>query len=366
MSDALDGVKPILNHYDLAPTTISQYGRALKVTTGRGTYALKTLSFQIEARFLDTVNSLHSHGFPMLPIFLTKYGEPLVRMNNQCYYLSPWVEDLSRNVNRKWEIMIDRLAWLHRRTKQPVSQNVKHERAKVENHYRWEESQMALERFIFQAEHKTYPSPFEQRIFLLFHRIMSDAEHAKSIVGSLQKSEDKESQERVVLCHGKPSIDHIVLSEKGPYFINFEHAYWGSPVHELAHVFQSSEAKPDYLLRFYTQYQGVNSLTVNEKKLLMAELMRPDPFEHLMKNYRETSRKSELSFIEQLHELCERRQHLQLLFHQLETEISDETNPPLDPPLEETNIESNEQNENNNVEGRGPENGSDHLENGEG
>lgn len=367
MADTLEGVKRILTHYDLIPDGVVRHGHVYKVTSSRGTYALKQLPIQNEREFLDIQNIIRSYNVPALPTYTTKYGEPMVRMNQSIYYLSPWIEDQSFNAERKWEALVDRVSWLHRRTSREA---LAYDRVEVDSEqmsYEWEQHRLALEEFMFHAEHQPYPSPFEQRILLLFHRIMADLEAAWNMNKTLHQSDDNDpSEKRVVLCHGEPKPEHVHFSEMGPYLLNFDHAYWGSPVSDLVSIYQSPELNPRWMIRLYNQYQTVHQLTADEKRLLIAGLMKPEPFERLMKQYRANNKQSELFFLGQLHELSERRQQLQELFNYLEKEISDEANRPLDPSLEETDIKSNQQDENNNVERRGPKNRSDHLEDGEG
>ena len=364
MSEGFEEAKKVLNHYNLEPQSMTQIGSVYKVITSWGTFGLKQLPIEEERQFHETQSILKSRGISTLTILSTRYGEPLVRAGQHLYYLTPWLENSMKSNYRKWEILIDRLAWLHRRTSVafPVDSNRFSGGFLSENDA---SRQTTVEAFIYKAEHQIYPSPFEQRIILLFPRIIADADMARNF-DKMQGKKDGETDERIVLCHGKPKLEHIFLSERGPYLINFDHAQWSTPVSDLKAIILSEEMQPDLIIRLYEQYQSVSPLTIDEKRWLVRQILYPESFERLIERYTKAKDRSEIDFIGKLHDLCERRQQLQLFITYLEKEISDEANKTLDPSLEETNIESYEQNEDDHIKRRGKENSSDHLENGEG
>ncbi|MGV3487941.1 MAG: hypothetical protein ACO1OC_05070 [Tuberibacillus sp.] len=361
MTQSLKDLEQVLQAYGLVPISVTQKNNVYKVITSSGAFALKSLARDKEYPFMQIQSALRTNGVHALPVFITNNGELFVRTNHQSYYLTPWADDEVRNDFLKWEGLIGRLAELHRKTGKWVPRAVMQsgeERTDWPNHF------AVLERFMDQAEHQPYPSPFEQRLLLLFHRIMGDAEKAYRIKDELSRRQPEE--ERVVLCHGRPQIDHIGMFQREAYLFNWEHAYWGSLVSDITQCFRSCDLDPEWIIRLYDQYQSGHPLKVSEKKYLLSELLLPDAFVDIVRRYREKKAGSEWKAVAELHELCEKRERMEAVFTYIEKEISDETKVESDPPLEKTDIETNEQDQNDDIEGRRPENGPDHLKDGKG
>jgi|GEM_PF-2668213 len=340
-------IQQVLKQYGLYSDHALQIGEVYKIITPRGSFMLHALKSGDEAGFLEALAVLDRHRIAHLPIYFTLDGTPFAKTEGGSYYLTPWIEENVRHPYEKWERIIAKLAVLHRKTKTALPSGAAYERPDV----RFD----IMEIFMDKAEHRVYPSPFEQRIFLLYSRIRGDAERAESLFA---EGQDAEGQ-AVSFCMRRVSCAHVIVYNGETYFLDFTQAEWRSPVTDLADFFRAEKLSSEWMIRLYGQYQTVNPLSREEKKALLANLLFPTPFLKLIASYQSQSPVRELKFITDLHVLCERRQDWQAFFSFLEKDIAES-----DPALQETNVEADQDDQNDDIESRRPENSTNHLENG--
>ncbi|WP_257346346.1 spore coat protein YsxE [Pseudalkalibacillus decolorationis] len=304
---SVDGV--ILYYYDLFPEKIESYGQVQKITTSRGSYALKEAKMDQEQMtwFLHCMERLGEIGYNrVVPIVPTKYGDPYVFNGYHFYYLTKWLENDARTSFQYEDFMIDELGKIHSNTvkAQSFSEEV------VKDSYgalvrRFEERQLEMERFTEMSERQTYISPFELRYLSQFHRLMRMAEDAKQHVVGWYQGCEEEKRYRSVLCHGRPFRGHIVLDQLGEgNFINFEKTILDTPVRDLAYFYRAAAHYPEWseqaALEWLGQYERHLPLLPEEKLLLASYLKFPEPVFSTIQTYQGTHELSQLELVRRL------------------------------------------------------------------
>lgn len=308
----------ILFLYDLQPKKIEQHGKVSKIVTSRGSYALKetTLNTEQQAWFRHVLERLYSLRFPVVPLLPTKYGDILVNRGGSLYYLMPWIQEQEPTRYVKAESVLDLTANLHFLTvkEQDYSPDmVESSQALLEK--RWGEQQVEFEQFASSAEHHVYQSPFELQFLSHFHQLMSRAEEAKSHLKSWKDKSLDTKQLRTVLCHGKLSPHHVIMTQNKPALINFERAVLDTPVRDLAIFLRRAclylTLDADQWYRMLNSYETIFPLNDEERTLLKSYLTYPEPFYNLLNQYKHPENKmNELTFVQ-------RFEHHLLQFNQM-------------------------------------------------
>jgi spore coat protein YsxE len=304
---SIDGM--ILYYYDLFPERVESYGKVQKITTKRGTFALKESDMNVEQMnwYLHCMDRLHEIRYErVVPITPTKYGDPFVVINNRYYYVTKWVENDARHDFVYEDFIIEELGKLHVNTvkAQTFSEEV------VKDSYtglirRFEHRQLEMERFTEVAERQTYISPFELRYLSQFHKMMRIAEDAKQKVTEWYEGCAENKRYRSVLCHGRPFRGHVVPDQLGEgSFINFERAVLDTPVKDLAYFFRTAAQYPEWseqsAIQWLERYENHLPLLKEEKILLASYLKFPEPIYATIQSYQGSTDTSQLEFVRKL------------------------------------------------------------------
>ncbi len=306
-SMSVDGI--ILYYYDLFPEKIESYGRVQRITTKRGTFALKETTMNKEQMdwFLHCMDRLNELGYDhVVPLTLTKYGDPYVIAKNRYFYVTRWYESDSRSSFPYEDFIIDELGKLHANTvkAQSFSEDV------IKDSFnglsrRFEQRQLEMERFTELAERQTYISPFELRYLSQFHKMMRIAEEAKQKVSEWYKGCEEHKRYRSALCHGRPFRGHVVQDGLGEgSFINFERAILDTPVRDLAYFFRTAAQYPEWseqrAIEWLDRYESHLPLLPEEKVLLASYLKFPEPVFSTIQLYQGSSDISQLELVRKL------------------------------------------------------------------
>ncbi|MGM7702202.1 spore coat protein YsxE [Pseudalkalibacillus sp. Hm43] len=306
-SISIDGM--ILYYYDLFPERVESYGKVQRITSKKGTFALKETHMGPEEMnwFLHCMERLHELKYDhVVPITPTKYGDPYVVVNNRYYYVTKWHEHDSRNQFAYEDFIIDELGKLHANTvkAQSFSEEV------VNDSYagllrRFEHRQLEMERFTEVAERQTYISPFELRYLSQFHKMMRIAEEAKHRVTEWYNGCAEHQRYRSVLCHGRPFRGHVVQDQLGEgNFINFERAILDTPVRDLAYFFRTAAQYPEWsehnAMQWLNRYESHLPLLMEEKALLASYLKFPEPVFSTIQLYQGSPDTSQLDLVRKL------------------------------------------------------------------
>ncbi len=286
------------------------FGRIYKVYTDQGVYALKSIAPEHRMDFVRHVQRLYQKGYNRaVPVYITQDGRYGVLHENRLYYLMPWLTDEeSGERNEKHLRMFRELARIH--TISVKEMEVDPEEREV--HYDqtnelWEKQQEFAEEFAKGCERKWYMSPFEL-MYCSYHLDVSQA-----LSYSLKKLKDwydntkEEDKVRTAVIHGKVSVRHFLMNERGfGYFINFENARQ-APIHfDLLPFFvkycNTYPIQCDQCVEWLYHYKKHFRLKEEEMLLFLSYLAYPGTMIQTLKDYseRKYEYKSEYQYVKQL------------------------------------------------------------------
>ncbi|MDP4171124.1 MAG: spore coat protein YsxE [Bacillota bacterium] len=299
----------ILNNYSIQPYFVEDYGKVHKVYANKGTFALKTILPQQGTDFIRHVHYLYQKGFNrIVPVYPTMDGRYAVLDENHLYYLMPWLPNEEKeNRNERHQQLFRELARLHTLSAREIT--VKKE-DRTEHHEKTlqqlDKNQELLDGFIEDCEKKSYMSPFELLFSLYYHEISQALKFSKTKFEEWFESTKDQEKARMVVIHGKVSTEHFLYDEKGyGYFINFENARYGSPIHDilpfLSRTLKTQPKQNEDAIDWIQHYLKYFPYKKDEKLLLLSYLAHPLPIIQVVENYLQKKRNAnELKFIRQL------------------------------------------------------------------
>jgi spore coat protein YsxE len=308
-SNRLEVLAPILNNYHIEPYFVEDFGPVQKIYSNKGTFALKKIVPSIGTDFIHHVHTLYQKGYNrIVPIYPTMDGRYGVLYEQDLYYLMPWMpNDLKENLEQKNLQLFRELARLHTLSVKeiPVS---KEERTE---HYektvqQLEKNQEFLDGFIDECERKTYMSPFELLYCLYYNEISQALRFSKSKFEEWYENSKEAEKARMVITHGKLSSEHFLYDDRGyGYFINFENARYGSPIHDmlpfLSRSLNTMPKRNDDTINWVFHYFKYFPYRADEKLLFLSYLAYPIPVIQVAESYfRKQQSKIELKWVRQL------------------------------------------------------------------
>ena len=199
------------------------------------------------------------------------------------------------------------LARLHTLSAKEIEMNkeerTEHYEKTIQQH---EKQQEFLDGFIDECEKKTYMSPFELLYCLYYNEISQALRFSKTKFEEwYEKTKDNEKA-RMVITHGKLSSEHFLYDDKGyGFFINFENARYGSPIHDLlpylSRALNTNPKRSDTAIDWVYHYFKYFPFKEDEKLLFYSYLALPIPIIQVAESYYRKSRpKNELKYVRQL------------------------------------------------------------------
>lgn len=308
-SNQLEAVRPILRNYFIEPYFVEDYGIVQKVYSNKGTFALKRIPPTTGTDFIRHVHLLYQKGFNrIVPIYPTMDGRYAVLHENNLYYLMPWMpNDQKEDRNHKHHQLFRELARLHTLSAKEVAVS-KEERTE---HYEktiqeMEKQQEFLDGFIDECEKKTYMSPFELLYCLYYNEISQALRFSKAKFEEWYEINKELEKARMVITHGKLSSEHFLYDDRGyGFFINFENARYGSPIHDLlpylSRALDTTPQRNDTAIDWVYHYFKYFPFKEDEKLLFYSYLALPIPIMQVAESYyRKQGKKNEIKFVRQL------------------------------------------------------------------
>jgi spore coat protein YsxE len=303
-------LRPILNHYQVDPFFVEDFGKIQKIYSSKGTFALKRIEPHIGTDFVRHVHFLYQKGYNrIVPIYPTVDGRYAVLYEKNLYYLMPWLPNEMNNTrSERHKQLFRELARLHTLSAKEVSIK-KEERTE---HYektiaQYEKHQEFLDGYVEECEKKIYMSPFELLFCLYFNEIGQALRFSKSKFEEWYENTKDQEKARTVIIHGKISADHFLYDERGyGYFTNFEQAGIGSPIHDLlpflSHILNTRPQRNDECIEWVRHYYQYFPFKPDEKLLFLSYLAYPIPLIQVTEKYyhKAPNKRNELKFVKQL------------------------------------------------------------------
>ncbi|MCC3356539.1 spore coat protein YsxE [Bacillus sp. REN16] len=293
-------IGPILNKYNLQPTSFEQIGKVTKVMTNKGIYALKSISNKINPSFPTFLQQLFQQGYTRaVPIYPTIEGKYLVYDNQKFYYLMPWLHsDIPDHRGDHYHAFFNEIARIHLTTAR--KQKIDNEN-EITGHYetiikKWEERNQILERFVEEAEAKWYMSPFELQFCTYFYEVSLASSFARNQLDKWHELMMEKKSYRTTLTLNNLSDSHFLYDESGKgYLSNFERAGYANPTNDLVSLyFRILKTYPTLCtdcLEWFASYQSRFPLREEEFYLFLSHLTFPDPIYRCVRNYADQKRK---------------------------------------------------------------------------
>jgi spore coat protein YsxE len=302
-------VAPILKDYQIEPYFVEDYGSIQKIYANKGTFALKKIPPAVGTDFIRHVHLLYQKGYNrIVPIYPTMDGRYAVLYENNLYYLMPWLENNYREGREHKNLPLFReLARLHTLSAKEITVN-KEER---QEHYektmqQYEKHQDFLDGFMDECEKKTYMSPFELLYCLYYTEIRHALKFSKAKFEEWYENTKEIDKARMVINHGKLSSEHFLYDDRGyGFFINFENARYGSPIHDLlpylSRALNTNPKRNDDVIDWVYHYYKYFPFKEDEKLLFYSYLAYPIPMiQGVEKYYRKKRPKNELKLVRHL------------------------------------------------------------------
>jgi len=307
----LGSITPILQNYLVEPYFVEDYGIVQKVYSNKGTFALKKIPPTTGTDFIRHVHLLYQKGFNrIVPIYPTMDGRYAVLYENNLYYLMPWMpNDQKENRDQQNFELFRELARLHTLSAKEVTVN-KEERTE---HYettiqQLEKHQEFLDGFMDECEKKTYMSPFQLLYCLYYNEISQALRFSKAKFEEWYETTKEDEKARMVITHGKLSPEHFLYDDRGyGFFINFENARYGSPIHDLlpylSRALNTRPKRSDTAIDWVYHYFKYFPYKEDEKLLFNSYLALPVPIMQVVDSYyKKQGRKNEMKFVRKLQE----------------------------------------------------------------
>lgn len=306
---SLDEVSAILSSYGVKPYFVEDLGKIKRITSDKGTFALKSIPPVQGTEFIRHIQYLYQKGYNrVVPIYPTLDGRYAVLHHNMLYYLMPWLpNEVKEEHDDKNKKLFRELARLHTLSvrEYPIRKEVRKE------HY--ENTLLALEKdeeflvgFLERCEKKVYMSPFELQFCTYYNDIHSALRFSKQQLEDWYEKTKDEEKIRTVLIHGKLSTDHFLYDDKGyGYFMNFENAKPGSPYQDLLpYLFRTLKGFPKYSedsINWLQTYYNYFPLKDEEKQLMLSYFTHPTALLRVVQKYhKQQTPKKEMKYTKQL------------------------------------------------------------------
>ncbi|MFF2447737.1 spore coat protein YsxE [Neobacillus sp. NPDC058068] len=305
----LEAIYPILKDYLVEPYFVEDYGGVQKVYSNKGTFALKKIAPTIGTDFIRHVHLLYQKGFNrMVPIYPTMDGRYAVLHENNLYYLMPWMpNDHKEDREHKNQQLFRELARLHTLSAKEITvsneERTEHYEKTIEQ---MDKHQEFLDGFIDECEKKTYMSPFELLYCMYYTEISQALRFSKAKFEEWYEKTKEIEKARMVITHGKLSSEHFLFDDRGyGFFINFENARYGSPIHDLlpylSRALNTSLKRSDTALDWVYHYYKYFPFKEDEKLLFYSYLAYPIPVIQVAESYFRNPRpRKELKFVRKL------------------------------------------------------------------
>ncbi|MDC3412483.1 phosphotransferase [Terrihalobacillus insolitus] len=334
----LDPIREILQeyhveHFDYGKLT----NRTYKIDTYQTSYVLK--KSRLTSKSLPMWNRVYQLSAQeslasVLPVYMTRRRESYVSYNNEIYYLSPWKEkgdkqDQTDGIKSLYET----LGSIHYKTKQrqevwteDIEQKITHDKNRVKMY------QDTLIKYVEAYEKRHYMSPFELRVCMQYRDIQKVLSELDNWYDCYLEDFQDEPTVYHSLCHGNLKSQHVIQHSERTYFINWEKAFIGSPVHDLSiyffHTLSYHDNPIEQLATSFSVYQNKNPLLQKEISLLAISLLQPQSYFQILERYSEKKSDKAQPFQLKSLEQCYRRLlnglHLQEVLYDLRDETKEQ------------------------------------------
>lgn len=286
--------------YDIVPRTLESVRSAIKVTTDRGTFALKRYSYSTEKLLFiyQTLHYLRLSGYrSVVPFVPTRSGHAFVEADSGVYYVVPWVVGQTGNAlllkDENITAIFAQLGKLHRlgtQRQRALPSSLFEEGVLLQA--KWNKQIERLQTFRAVALAHSTRSPTDE-VFLahadhLFEMaIAATGRFEEWLAKQRDIANSSTAALRLTFCHGRPSLDHAVYGET-PHFISFDDASIDVAARDLAYLLRDLGARLGERMaveQWITHYAAEHPLSSAEVEILSISLHYPSPIIRFLERY---------------------------------------------------------------------------------
>ncbi|QDP40756.1 phosphotransferase [Radiobacillus deserti] len=291
----MDHIQEVLENYQIASTNIIPItSRVYKIQSHHLSFALKRSKLDENSlrKWQQVYNIANKqHLSSILPVFLTKGQDISYLYDGNYYYLSPWCE--SREVDEpehEMESFMKELGTIHKQSKQsyPFDRQLAGKQIKKEKK-QLNQMEHRLTSYVEKFERRRYMAPFELRVCTHYRDLIRAFHVLHEWYDTYLEEIEKMTSITISLCHGNLRSSHKVFQQDMTYFINWEHAYFGPPVQDLAsYLFYEAkyhDNRIDYIIQSLPVYEASNPLEEYEKNLLAIHSLNPSYYMNVIQRY---------------------------------------------------------------------------------
>lgn len=316
----------LLHEYDIVPTSMKQVQSVWKVTSDKGTFAVKISKQTAQHLAFVQQNLLYMQQAGVtgvLPFIPTKGGQPFIPLVDGAIYVVPWIEGATgKEIIQKphiLEAMFTQLGSMHRlgmgRYREQLG-TLFYEGERLQKS--WNGRINRLQEFREQVNKRVYPSPIDVVFMANIDQLLEVTIEATGRLEEWLKATEDAEEIRLTLCHGRLGIDHMIFAEQS-YFINFDHANLDFPARDLSFLLRhlisrmGDQTRLEGWLELYLQH---NSLTSDELEILNISLQYPSSVIQFLERYyteQFAGRWTELTLVRRFEKLIDEQQLLHYL-----------------------------------------------------
>lgn len=146
-----------------------------------------------------------------------------------------------------------------------------------------------LERLKLQVLNYEYRDEFDTRFLGEVNYIINELKICDSMIQAVDLKRINQNMEAIVLCHNDLAYHNILIKDQEAYFIDFDYCSVDYRVKDIAEFIVKSIKSTDYDKEMYgiiiDEYEAINRLDEEEKKLLRVFLRYPKEIVELIINY---------------------------------------------------------------------------------
>jgi len=283
-------ITAILHQYAILPQSIIRVtNRLYQIKANGKQYALKrskmkkdNLEMWLSVYDIANKNELYA----VLPLYLTKQNQLYTEMEEELYYLTPWIEGNSSTHSKDaLESILRQLGMIHLRTKK-IYKLKKDDIEKQFLPYQefCKDTEKQLLEILEAIEKKLYPSPYELQVLTHFRDVVDAVKISQQLVDRIILLTDSEPGWGTSLTHGSLQKSHLFEH----YLINWEQASFKHASLDLNDLFKNESADfgvGELLLTLFPAYLEENPFGALELAFLALYLLNPMEYLNLVKAY---------------------------------------------------------------------------------
>ncbi|MGM8364722.1 hypothetical protein ACLIBG_04470 [Virgibacillus sp. W0181] len=266
-----------------------------KINDGSSNFALKKSNLKKDSikKWVDVLHDANFYNLTsILPVFVSKKGKLYVEIDQEIFYLTPWIEHSQQaTIPQIYSV----LGKIHHHTKKinKIDLNLVLQQFTTYKS-NCDEMHNNLIQHIGNFEKSHYMSPVELQVCTHFHKIDLANSRLKQFIDKYIDEITESEEWYISLCHGNVKRSHFITNDH-TYLINWEETSNDTAIIDLIALFNNEnyfhDAPVEQFKQAFTYYMEQNKLSMSELYLLTIHLLHPANYLLHIENYLNDKRK---------------------------------------------------------------------------